>query len=102
MGKKKSNPRGHIISEDGKIESIPDDCNTITDISMWVKEKFGKNINVHISEMEVYFPEINKSIKFLETDKGFLISTKKLTIEEFEKISKNHPWVSGCFPEYTI
>ena len=93
MSEKDHESRGHILTEEGKVFEIPENCSTINSILEWVEKNFGEDVNVHISEMEVYFPEIDKTVKFIEKEDGFLISTKTLTEKELQKIVTAYPWL---------
>lgn len=83
--------KSFIVLKDGVIVEIPEECGTLESILEWLDENYGENSAKKVSKIELYFPEIDETLKFSESKDGRLVSETTLTKEEFSKISKKHP-----------
>ena len=81
-----------IMLKDGRIIEIPEDFVTITDKLSWLLQRCGKGSDMLISELEIFIPEINRSVHFLEDEDGMLVSKTNLSEEEYDKVKQNK-WI---------
>ncbi len=86
-----------IMLKDGRITEIPDRYKTADEVFNWLKSNCGKDSDFLVSKLEVYIPEINKTVQFLESDNGMLISTTCFPKKTFKKLKDKYPFIEPAY-----
>ncbi len=86
-----------IMLKGGRIIEIPDRYKTVKEVFDWLRSNCGKDPDFLISKLEVYIPEINKTVHFLESNNGLLISTTTFPKKAFKKLKDKYPFIEPAY-----
>ncbi len=91
--------KNRIMLKGGRIIEIPDRYKTMNEVFDWLRLNCGKDPDFLISKLEVYIPEINKTVHFLESNNGLLISTMTFSKKAFMKLKGKYPFIEPAYIE---
>jgi len=86
-----------IMLKNGRIAEVPEEHRTVEEIFNWLKSNHGKDPDFLVSELDVYIPEIEKYVHFLESDDGTLISTTTFPKKAFKKLKNKYPFIEPAY-----
>ncbi len=86
-----------IMLKGGRIIEIPDRYKKVNEVFDWLRSNCGNDPDFLISKLEVFIPEINKTVHFLESNNGLLISTTTFPKKAFRKLKGKYPFIEPAY-----
>lgn len=86
-----------IMLKGGRIVEVPEEYRTAEEIFNWLKSNYGKAADFLVSELNVYIPEIDEYVHFLESNDGMLVSTTTFPKKAFRKLKNKYPFIEPAY-----
>ena len=86
-----------IMLKGGQIVEVPEEYRTAEEIFNWLKSNYGKAADFLVSELNVYIPEIDEYVHFLESNDGMLVSTTTFSKKAFRKLKNKYPFIEPAY-----